>query len=44
MTRENIEELAQAMSFIAEGLEKLAMLSLDINKEVDGELEKHIEC
>ena len=39
MSRENIEELVQAIHFIAEGLEKLAMISLDVKKEVDSELD-----
>ena len=44
MSRENIEELVQAIHFIAEGLEKLAMISLDVKEGVDSELEQYIEC
>ena len=44
MSREHIEELVQAIHFIAEGLEKLAMISLDVKKEVDSELDQYIEC
>ena len=34
MSREHIEELVQAIHFIAEGLEKLAMISLDVKKKL----------
>lgn len=38
MTGQNYEDLAIAIEHIAEGLERLALLSLDLKKQLDASL------